>query len=149
MVQVGLKLFHELGERTRKTEAEVQAYQDALAQVAAREGVAVPELSGDRGASDLERLREWLGQVVSGPLAAEEEKSRGGQTRSGGSGRRARGESRVLSGRGTRDPVAVKGTWSDCTSPALLSTHGGRRQVMSVEIGMWTPSEGCISNPRR
>ncbi len=108
MVQVGVKLFHELGERTRRTEAEVQVYRDVVGQVAAREGVAVPELSGDGGASDLERLRERLGQVLSGPLAAEE-KSCGGQTRSGGSGRRARGESRVLSGRGSKRPRGGEG----------------------------------------
>jgi len=43
--------------------------------------------------------------------------------------------------------VAVKGTWSDCTSPALLSTHGGRRQVYVGRDRYLDPQRGVYLKP--
>ena len=44
VVRIGLELFHELGERIRKTEVANQSLRDALTQLAARVGVVAPTL---------------------------------------------------------------------------------------------------------
>jgi hypothetical protein len=47
VVKVGLKLFQELGERTKRLEVEVGLYRDMVIQLAAREGVDVPDFVKD------------------------------------------------------------------------------------------------------
>ena len=70
MVRIGLELFHELGERIRKTEVANQSLRDALTQLAARVGVVAPDLFGEEGGEEFDgwRMREWLGEALSGPL---------------------------------------------------------------------------------
>jgi len=88
-----------------RLEAEVQLYRDAMLVLAGREGVEVPvavraesgSLSG-AGVGNLDELREWLGQVLSGPLATEED-GPAGRVRSGGARRRGRVEGRGKSAR--------------------------------------------------
>ena len=79
VVQVGKRLFAELGERTTLLEAEVQLYREAVIALARRAGVEVPAFAradsggGGKGAGgNVEELRVWLGRVLSGPLAVEE-----------------------------------------------------------------------------
>jgi hypothetical protein len=77
VVKVGLKLFQELGERTKKLEVEVGLYREMAMQLAAREGVEVPDFvkddSGGLGEEQAGQLREWLGQLSLGRSAAGEE----------------------------------------------------------------------------
>lgn len=79
VVQVGKRLFAELGERTTLLEAEVQLYREVVIALARRAGLEVPAFaransggSGKGAGSNVEELRAWLGRVLSGPLAAEE-----------------------------------------------------------------------------
>ena len=76
VVKFGLKSFHELGERARKTEAEVQVYREALEALATCEGVEVPVFVGEGRELDVKQLQEWLGRVLSGPWAVGEQKRR-------------------------------------------------------------------------
>jgi hypothetical protein len=84
VVKVGLKLFQELGERTRelgerakKLAVEVSLYREMAVQLAAREGVDVPDFVKDEsaglGEEQAGQLREWLGQLSSRRSAAGEE----------------------------------------------------------------------------
>ena len=98
VIKVGLKLFHELGERNRKTEAEVQAYREALTQVATRAGIELPVFlqdTGDGGEFNAQQMREWLSGFLEG-------KTGGGRGRGGGSRSRGRGEGRTGGGRVTK-----------------------------------------------
>ncbi len=110
VVQVGVKLFRELGERAARLEAEVQLYRDAMIKLAVREGVDVPAVvrpesggSSECGGSKVEELREWLERVDvllsgPGPFAVEEVSSAGrGRGRSGGARKRGRVEGRGVS----------------------------------------------------
>jgi hypothetical protein len=79
VVKVGLKLFQELGERTKKLEADLGLYRDMVIQLAAQEGVDVPDFVKDEsrglGEEQAGQLREWLGQLRQ--LAAGEETTAG------------------------------------------------------------------------
>jgi hypothetical protein len=70
VVKVGLKLFQELGERTKKLEAEVGLYRNMAIRLATQKGVEVPDFvkdeSGGLGEEQVEQLREWLGQLAAG-----------------------------------------------------------------------------------
>lgn len=70
VVKVGLKLFQELGERARKLAVEVSLYRDMAVQLAAREGVDVPDFvkddSGGLKEEQVGQLREWLGRLAAG-----------------------------------------------------------------------------------
>ena len=113
VVKVGLKLFHELGERTRRTQSEVQVYREALGQLASRSGVELPAFwteDGGGGEFDPDKMREWLSVVLPGPLAREDERTGSGRGRGGGS--RSRGKaagSRVKRPRGTDEGDGVEG----------------------------------------
>ncbi len=98
VVQAAWRLVDELGQRTRRTDEEVQAYREMLRTFAERAGVNVPDLGAEDGAVDMGKLRNWLDQLLSVPpqlsaLSVSEERRGGGsQPRGrGGSGRRARG----------------------------------------------------------
>lgn len=88
-----------------RLEAEVQVYRDAMLVLAGRGGVDVPaavraeggSLNGV-GGSNLGELREWVGQVLSAPLATEEDVP-AGRVRSDGARRRGRAEGRGKSAR--------------------------------------------------
>lgn len=88
MVQAGLRLFHELGERTRTKDEEVQLYRDAIVKLAQREGVEVPLFTGEDGSFDAAKMRDWLGGVLAEPLATEEKSRAAGGSRGGGKGGR-------------------------------------------------------------
>lgn len=77
-VQLGLKLFQELGERNRELDATSQRLETQvklLTTLLGCEGVAVPTFERD------EQLQEWLGKQLagsSGPLASRERVGSGG-----------------------------------------------------------------------
>lgn len=112
VVKVGLKVLHELGERTRRTEAELQAYRTKLVRLAARAGMEVPAFfgkdGGDGGEFDPEQMREWLGGLLSGPLSGEgKPRAGGGRARDGALRNRRRGDGRAA-GPWSKRPVVAK-----------------------------------------
>lgn len=94
VVKVGLKLFQELGERTKKLEAEIGLYRNMAIKLATREGMEVPDFvkdeSGGLGEEQAGQLREWLGQLL-GQLAAGEETTTTTTTTRGRTSSRKRG----------------------------------------------------------
>ena len=110
MVKVGLKLFHELGERTGKMEEEVQVYREVLAKLAAREGGEVPAFFGGEGREfDAKQVRAWLEGVLAGPLGTEQAGGSGARGRGGGARGRGGGGSRSKRPRGTEDGENIEG----------------------------------------
>ena len=104
MVKVGLKLFHELGERTEKMEEEIRVYREMLAKLAAREGGEVPAFFGGEGGEfDAKQARAWLEGALAGSSATEQTGVGGARGRGGGV--RGRGGSRSKRPRGTEDDI--------------------------------------------
>jgi hypothetical protein len=99
VVKVGLALIHELGERLKRLEVEVDMYREMIVALATTAGVDVPafvrEESGSLGESQGDRvgqLRAWLEEVSSVFVAGEEQET-GVRSRSRrGGGRSARGK---------------------------------------------------------
>ena len=108
MVKVGLKLIHELGERTGRMEEEVQVYREMLAKLAAREGWEVPAFFGGEGREfDANQSRAWLEGALAGSSATEQTGVSGARGRGGGV--RGRGSSCSKRPRGTEDGENIEG----------------------------------------
>jgi hypothetical protein len=69
-----LKLFQELGERTKKLEAEIGLYRDMAIRLATLKGVEVPDFvkdgSAGLGEGQDDKLLEWLEHLVAGEETA-------------------------------------------------------------------------------
>jgi hypothetical protein len=108
VVQVGFKLLYELGERAKKLSVEVGLYREMAVQLAAQEGVEVPDFVKEEESGGLEeeqvgQLREWLGKLSLGRSAAGEETTRTTRVRGRTSSRkRARGGPGSGTSRGKR-----------------------------------------------
>ena len=77
--------------RVVRTEEEVTIYRDAIDVLASQNGQRVPDLRREDGSVDVDGLREWLREMLSGPFSPDD-KPRGGQKSGGrgGGGRRGR-----------------------------------------------------------
>jgi hypothetical protein len=98
VVKVGLTMFRELGERSKKLETELRLYRNFVIELATREGVEVPDFVEEDGREGLGeeqagQLVRWLEQL-SGRLAAGEEATTG-RTSSRKRGRHGRVEERL------------------------------------------------------
>ncbi len=115
VVKVGLKLFQELGDRTKKMETEISLYRETVLKLATREGVEVPDFmkdeSGGLGDDQAAQLREWLGQLL-GPSATGEERTKTKTTVTRATSRKrggpvGRGTSRKRGGKDDDDDEAM------------------------------------------
>jgi hypothetical protein len=100
-VKVGLKLFHELGERTKRLEGEVDLYRGTLVDIAKQHHVEVPAslmedaagLGEEEQIQRASQIRQWLAKVLAVPLGTEEV-SAGGRRRVKATGKSETGRSR-------------------------------------------------------